>query len=165
LVGEAARCDWLASLTDDCPLAAVDVSSAQEGLANFADMMLLLEAGVGRSSALPGEIIPVTLRWRALRSMDEDYTVFVQLIGPDGRLHGQVDMWPVQGSYPTSQWTPGMEMSDPYEVQLNPDAPPGPYRVEVGWHLLATMERLQILDARWRPVADSFVVGEFSVGD
>jgi len=165
LVGEAARCDWLASLTDDCPLATVDISSAREGLANFADMMLLLEADVGRSGALPGEIVPVTLRWRALRSIDEDYTVFVQLIGPDGRLHGQVDMWPVQGSYPTSQWAPSGEVSDPYEVRLNPDAPPGPYRVEVGWYLLATMQRLQILDASWHPVGDSFVVGEFSVGD
>jgi hypothetical protein len=164
LVGEAARCDWLAPMTDECPLAAVEVSPAPEGLANFADLVILLEAEVGRVNAQPGEIVPVTLRWRALRTMGEDYTAFVQLIGPDGRLHGQVDTWPVQGTRPTSGWTPGEELSDSHEVQLTSDAPPGRYQVRAGWYLLATMQRLQVVDANGRPVGDSFVIGEFSVG-
>jgi hypothetical protein len=164
LVGEAARCDWLAPMTDECPLTAVEVSPAPEGLANFADLVILLEAEVGRVNAQPGEIVPVTLRWRALRTMGEDYTAFVQLIGPDGRLHGQVDTWPVQGTRPTSGWTPGEELSDSHEVQLTSDAPPGRYQVRAGWYLLATMQRLQVVDANGRPVGDSFVIGEFSVG-
>jgi hypothetical protein len=163
--GEAARCGWLAATTRDCALAVVKVSPAQEGLANFADLVRLVDAQVGQSAALPGEVIPVALQWRALRAMDEDYTVFVQLIGPDGRPHGQVDMWPVQGTHPTSQWTPGEELKDPYEVRLDPDAPAGNYRVEVGWYLLATMQRLQILGAAGHTIGDSFVVGEFSVGE
>jgi len=167
LVGEAARCGWLASPAYGCPLVTVEVAPAQEGLANFADMMLLLDAGVDRvrDNARPGDIIPVALRWRALRAMDEDYTVFVHLVGPDGRLHGQVDMWPVQGSHPTSLWAPGEELSDPYEVRLDTDAPPGHYRVEAGWYLLATMQRLPVVDVNGQPIGDSFVVGEFNVGD
>jgi hypothetical protein len=54
-------------------------------------------------------------------------------------------------------------VTDPYEVRLEPDAPPGPYRVEVGWYHLATMERLRIVDEGGEPIADSFVVGEFDV--
>jgi len=162
--GVAVRCGWLATLAEDCVLAVVKVSPAQEGLANFADLVRLVDAQVGQSAALPGEVIPVALQWRALRAMDKDYTVFVQLIGPDGRPHGQVDMWPVQGTYPTSQWTPGQELKDPYEVRLDPDAPAGDYRVEVGWYLLATMQRLQILDAAGHTIGDSFVAGELSVG-
>ena len=167
LVGEAARCGWLASPTYGCPLVTVEVVPAQEGLANFADMMLLLDAKVDRvrDNARPGDIIPVALRWRALRAMDEDYTVFVHLVGPDGWLHGQVDMWPVQGSHPTSRWASGEELSDSYEVRLDTDAPPGHYRVEVGWYLLATMQRLRIVDADGQPIGDFFVVGEFNVGD
>ena len=166
LVGESARCGWLAPLADDCPLATVEVVPAQQGLANFADALILLGADGGvedRAGLRPGEAVPVVLRWQALRALDEDYTVFVHLVGPDGRLHGQVDMWPVQGSYPTSRWTPGEEVADPYEVPLDPDAPPGTYRIEVGWYLLATMQRLPVVDARGRPIGDSFVVGPFSV--
>jgi hypothetical protein len=95
--------------------------------------------------------------------MDEDYTVFVHLVGPDGRLHGQADSWPVQGSYPTSQWSPGKEVTDRYEVRLDPGAPAGHYRIEVGWYLLGTMERLQVLDEGGRSVADSFVIGTIDV--
>jgi len=165
LAGETARCNWLASPAGDCPLATIEVAPSQEGLANFAGQVLLLEAEIGRAAAQPGETVPVTLRWRALRAMDEDYTAFVHLVGPDGRLHGQVDAWPVQGSYPTTRWTVGEEVNDPYEVQLVPDAPSGRYRVEVGWYLLATMQRLQTIDAGGRATGDSFIVGEFNVRD
>jgi hypothetical protein len=165
LADEAARCGWLAPVADGCPLAVVEVAPALEGLANFADLIVLLDAEVGLTQARPGEMVPVTLRWRALRTMDEDYTAFVQLVGPDGRLHGQADTWPVQGTRPTSGWSPGEELADPYEVQLAPDGPPGRYQIHVGWYLLATMQRLQVVDVDGRSLGDSFVVGEFSVGD
>jgi len=48
-------------------------------------------------------------------------------------------------------------------VVLSPDAPPGGYRVIVGWYLLATMERLPVVDAEGHPVADHVVVGEVEV--
>jgi hypothetical protein len=165
MVGESVRCNWLASPVRACPLGAIKVVPAREELANFGDLVLLLEAQVGRESARSGEIIPVTLRWRSLRAMDKDYTVFVQLVGPDGRLHGQIDMWPVQGSRPTSGWAPGEELGDPYEVRLDGDAPPGDYQVVVGWYLLATMQRLSTLDANGRPSGDFVVAGEFHVID
>ena len=165
LAGEAAHCGWLAPPAIGCPLSAVEVAAVPQGLANFSDLVLLLDAQVGRASARPGGTILVALRWRAMRALDQDYTVFVHLVGPDGRLHGQVDAWPVQGTRPTSQWTPGEEVSDPYEVRLDPDALPGPYRVEVGWYLLATMQRLPVVDASGRPTGDSFIAGGFSVTD
>jgi len=165
LVGETVRCGWLAPPADDCPLATVEVAPVQEGLANFAGLVLLLNAEVGSTNVRPGGPVPVALQWRALRAMEEDYTVFVHLVGPDGRLHGQVDTWPVQGSYPTSRWTPGEKLTDLYEVRLAPDAPPGHYRVEIGWYLLATMGRLQIVNVDGQPIGDSLVVGEFDVSD
>jgi len=165
LADQSTHCDWLATPTDDCSLAAVEVAPSQEGLANFAGQMLLLGAEIEETNIQSGSVVPVTLRWRALREMEEDYTAFVHLIGPYGQLRGQVDMWPVHGSHPTTQWTQGEEIDDPYEVRLSLDAPPGRYRVEVGWYLLATMQRLQILDANGRSTGDSFVIGEFDVVD
>jgi hypothetical protein len=163
LIDEAARCGWLAPPQDVCSLVGVEVLAGKEGAANFGDRVMLLSAEVGKDAAAPGELIPVRLQWRGLRLMDEDYTVFVHLVGPDGRLHGQVDAWPVQGSYPTSQWMPGEEVTDRYDVRLDPDAPAGDYRVEVGWYLLETMQRLQVLDEAGEAVADSFVVGRLDV--
>jgi hypothetical protein len=163
LVGQVGRCGWLALPSASCSLTEVRVRSGEEGLANFEERVLLVDADAPQSGARPGDIIRVTLRWRGLRTMEEDYTVFVHLVGPDGRLHGQADSWPVQGTYPTSQWPPGREVTDPYEVRLEPDAPPGPYRVEVGWYHLKTMQRLQIVDEEGQPTAESFVVGAFDV--
>jgi len=164
LDGRDARCGWLASSRPDCSLVEVKVTPSREGLANFGDRVLLREAEVGKNRGYAGEIIPVTLSWRALRAMDEDHTVFVHLVGPEGRLHGQVDTWPVQGTYPTSQWAPGEDVEDHYEVPLDNDAPSGRYRVEVGWYLLETMQRLQVLDVDGKAMGDSFVVGELDVG-
>jgi hypothetical protein len=163
LVDEPAACGWLGRSREACPLLAVDVLAAREGLANFGDRVMLLDAEVEKDAATPGELIPVRLRWCGLRPMQDDFTVFVHLVGPDGRLHGQVDSWPVQGSYPTSQWSPGRDVADRYDVRLDADAPVGDYRVEVGWYLLETMERLPVLDEAGEPTADSLVVGKLSV--
>jgi hypothetical protein len=165
LAGRDAHCGWLAPSRQSCPLMEVKVTPSQEGLANFGDRVLLREAELGKVEAQGGDVIPVTLTWRALRSMDEDYTVFVHLVGPDGKLHGQIDAWPVQGSYPTSQWASGEDVRDHYEVPLEKDAPRGRYRVQVGWYLLETMQRLPVLDAKGEAVGDSFVLGGFEVGE
>ena len=164
LVDEPAACGWLAPSRDACPMTELEILAARGGLANFGDRVLLLDAEVEKDTATPGELIPVRLRWRGLRPLEDDYTVFVHLVGPDGRLRGQVDSWPVQGSYPTSQWSPGRDVADGYDVRLDGDAPTGDYRVEVGWYLLETMERLQVLDKAGEPMADSFVVGRLTVG-
>ncbi len=160
---DRAYCRWLAPPATNCVLRTVEVEPAVEGLANFG-RMLLLAAEVDRDHLRPGEALGVLLRWRAVQRMEEDYTVTVQLLGPDGRLHGQVDSWPVQGTLPTSRWMPGQEIEDPYLVPLSPDAPPGRYQVVVGIYLLETMERLSVVDGDGIPVADHYVVGEIEVG-
>jgi hypothetical protein len=95
--------------------------------------------------------------------MEEDYTVSVQLIAPDGRLYGQTDAWPVQGTLPTSQWSPGQRIADPYDVTLRADAPPGRYQVGVVVYLLATHTRLPLLDESGRASGDIAIVGELDV--
>lgn len=160
-----ARCAWMAPVVSECPLADLEIVPPQEGLANFADTIRLVGADIGRTVAQPGETISGTLLWRALRETQDDYTEFVHLVGPDGRLHGQVDTWPLQGSYPTSQWARGGEVTDSFDVRLDHDAVPGHYRVEVGWYLLSTMERLQVIGEAGEPIGDSVVLGEFDVQD
>ena len=158
-----AICGWLKPAADGCPLASIDVLPEYQGLARFEDLFLLRSATVGVDPVTPGGIVPVSLEWRALRTVTDDFTAFVHLIGPDGRLHGQVDAWPVQGTFPTSDWNVAIDVLDSYEVRLDGDAPSGKYRIAVGWYLLATMQRLQLVGVDGGAIGDSFTVGEFDV--
>jgi hypothetical protein len=94
----------------------------------------------------PGDEVATTLVWRALAPIEADYTITVQLVGPDGRVYGQHDTPPLAGSAPTSTWTPGEVLSDTYRFGLAADAPPGKYRLIVGVYLLATGGRLPARD-------------------
>ena len=88
------------------------------------------------------EPLRLALFWQATRQPAADYTVFSQLIGPDGQVWGQQDNQPQAGRYPTSRWAVQDTLVDRYELSLRPGAPPGPYRLLVGMYDLATGQRL-----------------------
>jgi hypothetical protein len=159
--GPAARCRWLGRRRDACPIGQVDVLSEDEGLANYDDKIMLLDADVNAEGVPAGGPLQVRLRWRALRAMQADYTVFVQILGPDGKLYGQADSWPVQGARPTSGWMVGEELWDSYQIYVDTEGPSGDYRVIVGWYLLADMSRLSVLNAEGQGVGDHIVVDVF----
>jgi 4-amino-4-deoxy-L-arabinose transferase-like glycosyltransferase len=94
----------------------------------------------------PGDEVAVTLVWRALAPVDADYTVTVQLVGPDGRVYGQRDAQPLDGVAPTSTWSPGEVLTDPYRFAVAADVPPGEYRLVAGMYLLETGGRLPVSD-------------------
>lgn len=161
---QPARCHWLAPITADCEIGSFEVSGeAIEHAINFENQVLLTEAKIDRATAKPGEAIHIDLTWRGLKTWSYDYTAFVHLIGPDGKVHGQIDQWPVQGTLPTSNWVAGQTVNDPYVVTVTPDAPSGKYQVEAGWYLLATLRRLSVLDSSGRPSDDHVIIGEFNV--
>jgi hypothetical protein len=162
--GQPARCYWLAGLTNSCELGTLVVAGeATENAINFDNQVLLLGAKIDQDTVKPGAAVKVDLAWRGLKSWPDNYTAFVHLLGPDGKVHGQVDQWPVQGTLPTASWTAGQVVDDPYSVTLPPGAPGGEYQVEVGWYLLSTLRRLNVLDAAGRPSDDHVIVGKFSV--
>ena len=72
-------------------------------------------------------------------------------------------MWPKAGTHPTSAWREGEIVEDSYEVTLDPDAPPGQYRVAIGWYLLETMQRLPVLDAEGNAVDDKVLLPGLTV--
>ncbi|HQF72016.1 MAG TPA: hypothetical protein PLH39_12140 [Promineifilum sp.] len=158
--GGAALCGWLSPPRAGCTLGEVEISGAPlpEGAANFDDRVALLAVAVDADGLVPGGQLPVTLTWQGLAPMTENYTVFVQVLDAADRLVGQVDAWPVQGTFPTSQWTPGEVVRDPYLVRLAAELPPGDYRLHVGLYLLATMARLPVLDASGAAVDDKVEV-------
>lgn len=106
----------------------------------------------------PGDTIRLVLFWQALAEIDRDYTVFTHLIEDNGAIWGQKDAWPVDGSYPTSQWAQGDIVEDPYEIEISPEIPSGDYRLEVGMYLLETGERLPVTDETGSPLGNRILL-------
>jgi hypothetical protein len=167
LRADGLRCGWLRPQGASCSLGVTAIAgeAAAEAIANFDNRILLTDLAIDRDRLQPGETLGVTLSWQSLQAITEDYTVFVHLLGPDGRLHGQVDAWPVQGTYPTSAWTPGEVIVDRYRVPLDYDAPAGSYQIEIGFYLLATNTRLPIVGPDGVPLDDRILVSGLVVGD
>jgi len=163
----SARCGWLTPESPDCELATIQLTGAAiaEDAFNFDNQLLLTRVTLETPSVVPGGQAKLTLQWQGLRAIAENYTVFVHLIGPDGRVYGQVDLWPVSGTRATSQWVPGEVIEDRYTVPLDAEAPPGDYQVEVGLYLLATLQRLPVLNAEGQPIEDKVLVDGVRVGN
>jgi hypothetical protein len=83
-------------------------------------------------TARPGDKIPVSLYWDRLAGTSTDWTVFVHLVGGDGRNLAQADSPPLNNDYPTSLWRLPCEIHDVHILQIPADAPSGEYRIFVG---------------------------------
>jgi hypothetical protein len=159
---------WLASRTNALSLPPVAVTGpplTTPGAANFDDRILMLSTDLGQRTLPPGAPLELAIRWQGIQAMEHDYTLFIHLLAPDGTLKGQIDVWPLDGTYPTSQWSEGKAFEDSYTVYVDPDAPPGAYQVAIGWYLLETMERLPVLDAEGVPFDDKTSLSGLTVSE
>jgi hypothetical protein len=114
----------------------------------------------------PGGALPITLYWQALRPTNQHYIVANHLLSStDLRQWGGRDRVP-QTYYSTALWTPGEVVRDEYLVPVDPTAPPGVYRLDIGlyvelagqiWHLPLVQEGTE-LDA------NSVTTGPIKVG-
>jgi 4-amino-4-deoxy-L-arabinose transferase-like glycosyltransferase len=84
----------------------------------------------------------LTLYWQNNNPVPTDYTVFTQLIGPDGQVWAQWDNPPQAGRYPTTAWAKYDTVVDRYTLTLREGAPAGEYRLLVGMYDPTTGERL-----------------------
>ncbi len=109
------------------------------------------------------DTITVTVYWRSLVLTDEDYTVFVHLLGPtnpatQSPVWAQDDSQPGGGSFATSDWQPGETIIDTYDLRVPANAPPGDYTLEIGMYDPATLARLPVFDANGARVAQDRVL-------
>ena len=98
------------------------------------DSIALEGYALPQTSFVPGDVIPLTLFWRAETTPAERYKVFVHLVNVDGALVAQTDSEPGGGFALTSMWQPGQSLVDRYGVLVLPDSAPGDYRLLVGMY-------------------------------
>jgi len=121
--------------------------------ADFGGLATLLGVDADTAALSPGGTFNVTLHWRADAEFDRDYKAFVQIIGPEGQLFGQVDQTPGAGQFPTSGWLPGEYIADSYAVPLDPATPPGEYGLLIGLYYPDTGQRLPVSGGNCGPDA------------
>ena len=123
----------------------------------------LLGYDLSAATVRPGEHLQVTLYWRALGTMGQSYTVFVQMLDAGNQIVGQHDGLPGEGALPTTGWVKGEVLTDRHPVTVKPDAASGEYRLVVGMYVAATGERLPAFDAAGQPMGDMIELGRVKV--
>jgi mannosyltransferase len=133
--------------------------------ANFDNRISLVGADLAPDPATPGGVLQVTLYWQALAEMDIPYTVFVHLLGPDGRVVDGQDSEPAGGARPTTGWVPGEYIADSHDVPIPAELAPGEYVVEVGVYdaLAPEMPRLPILGEGNQGEGDRVIFGPVQI--
>ncbi|HJX37786.1 MAG TPA: tetratricopeptide repeat protein, partial [Anaerolineae bacterium] len=105
-----------------------------------------------------GGTLQVTLWWQTLVNMDKDYTAFIHVVGPDGRLWAQGDSLLEHDGLPTSDWQIGLLVKDTYQLQLPMEATPGDFAVLVGVYYWETRERLPVWDPEGERAPDDAII-------
>ena len=111
--------------------------------AQFGDVAELLGYDLKSDSLSAVRPLDVKLYWRALNTepLTMTYTVFTQILAPDGHLVAQHDAPP---NPPTTQWVPGQIVSDEHTIKVVDPAYRGPATLIVGWYNSATVERIPV---------------------
>ncbi len=100
---------------------------------NFANLIELVGYEYSTLTPQQGEEMQVTLYWRALRPVDEDYVVFAHIIdAATFTIVGGSDAQPVEWTRPTSGWAVGDIIKDTHTFTVSDEANPMPYEFEVG---------------------------------
>jgi hypothetical protein len=107
----------------------------------FGDLAALLGYDLKSDSLSPTRPLDLELYWRATNTepLTTPYTVFTQILAPDGHLVAQDDAPPKP---PTTLWVLGQIVTDRHAIKVVDPAYRGPATLIVGWYNSATIERV-----------------------
>ena len=125
-------------------MAGAGSSPAPALLASFAHGLDLLAVDPGVQPWQSGAQT-VTLTWRPAAPLPASYTLFAHLLDAAGNLVAQQDQPPLQGFYPSDRWLPDAAFQDTVTLTLPTGAPPGDFRLRVGWYDPASGQRLPLV--------------------
>jgi uncharacterized membrane protein len=101
----------------------------------------------------------LTVYWRVLNTLTQDYRVSLILENTEGREVGRWDGRPAGYAYPTTRWQPGQEIFGRYPLPLPPDAPAGDYTVLLAIYDATNPDGLDLRDAADNPAGKRVRLG------
>ncbi len=100
----------------------------------FGETLHLCGYALSSDRAAPGEEVSVTFWWEIPHPVERAANSFVHLIGPTVNPATGTPLWGQEDKQMgINWWRPGALYRDTYTFRVAPDAPPGEYRLEVGW--------------------------------
>ena len=108
------------------------------------DAIALVGYDVHLASVRAGERLQISLWWQALDYISSDYSVFIHMVAPDGRIWAQDDSLLEHGGVLTSAWEVGQLVPGQYRLDVPLNAPPGEYSLYVGLYYWETGQRLPV---------------------
>ena len=112
----------------------------------FGESIHLRGYELAKEEVRPGREVSLTLYWQADGPTEQGYTRFVHLLGPDGRVYGQVDSIPGNARAPTTSWAADQVIVEDVAIPVASDAPAGAYHLEIGFYDPAYGDRLPVND-------------------
>ncbi|HTP06783.1 MAG TPA: glycosyltransferase family 39 protein [Anaerolineae bacterium] len=111
--------------------------------AQFDDFAELLGYDLQSDSLSATHPLDLDLYWRATNTepITTPYTIFTQILAPDGHLVAQDDAPP---DPPTTQWVPGQIVPNGHSIKVVDPAYRGPATLIAGWYNSATIERVPV---------------------
>ena len=130
--------------------------------ARLGDAIRLDGYALPEQSYTVGDVIPLTLFWRAETPPAMRYKVFVHLLDANGTLVAQTDREPVGGFRPTDRWPIDERIVDRYGVWLPGSLSNGNYVLQIGMYDF-NGTRLPITQ-NGKLVGDAFPLTEVEIG-
>ncbi len=93
--------------------------------------------------------LDVTLHWACKSTVDDDYTVSVQLIDSQWHKAAQSDTWPQNGAAPTSTWSSGQTFVEQRHLDIAPDVAPNAYDLRIALYRIDESGELIHLPVTW----------------
>ena len=104
------------------------------------------------------EMLEVILYWRAVRPLDGDHIISLQLVDDEGQRYGQVD-----AGHDSSGWQTDSYARDVQEMDIWPGTPPGEYTLLAGVYDVRTGQSLDVRDASGVPVGTTYSLASVQV--
>jgi hypothetical protein len=146
-----------------------DLEPTRRLAARWSDRIQLLGFDLDQDTYYrPGQTVELTLYYQDLEPMEERYTAFVHLLGPDNPATGsplwaQNDSEPCYGFYPTTSWHQGEVLLDRTDFAIPDDAPSGTYRLGTGFYDVVTQKRLPVASETAPTDHDVLILAEIPV--
>jgi 4-amino-4-deoxy-L-arabinose transferase-like glycosyltransferase len=102
---------------------------------NFGNLIELIGYDISTLHPASGDTVELTLYWRALQPLEQDYVVFAHILDPQTfTKYAESNAMPMQWTRPTSTWAVGEIVEDTHTLTVIDNAA-GMFPIEIGLYL------------------------------